>query len=1114
MPCSPARDARSPAQGGSGPGGKRKRVSDTISESAEARVPVPVPLTADEARAAAATEGLELVPSSSYETGFKGVIKHLFKHRGKYTALVREYSKTRHLGTFATPEEAALCYARHVGAERAAAEAAEAEARVAVSDDAQVEEVVEEAQEEEAKEEVMAAVLQPLTADEAKAAATAEGLELVLSSSRSTGFKGVRKYNGKYRVEVREYGKHRHLGNLGTFATPEEAALCYARHVGAERAAAEAAEARFAVSDDAQVEEVEEAQEEEAKEEVMAAVLQPLTADEAKAAATAEGLELVLSSSRSTGFKGVRKYNGKYRVEVRENGKHRQLGTFATPEEAALCYARHVGAERAAAEAAEARIAVLQPLTADEAKAAATAEGLELVLSSSRSGFKSVRKERGKYRVEVWENGKHCHLGTFATPEEAALCYARHVGAERAAAEAAAAASAPGYASQPPASLSASTSTPRRCAVDEALAADESDPEADRLCAVCHDGAWNEPGFNLRGQWIEGNWMLFCDGEQRFGCKKAYHTLCLEPPLLAVPEGEWFCPVCVAAPGSTPSADLSAMHTHGEKKYVCQVEGCGKRFLDSSKLKRHSLKHTGERPYLCPFEGCGKRFSLDFNLRSHMRKCKFGPKAPPATASKSPADARPPMATAPAPAPAPAPAAAAALSPAPAMDATAVRPASGDDVLVGAGSDSDDDELPLNGSRKRPRTCSSPPAQNAATAPTRIPTASMSQAGQCHEEIPSSGESRPILAPGTAPSQAPPQAYAAPQQVYSPPQQAYQGALPPAAPTVAIASILFSPPAADGRRHAPQHSAEGGVGSSFGSLGGSGGGGPGGSSGVTGGMVVGIGSGPGGATGGPMQAEDDYLAPGDTEVDSDAEELQKSIARKKLIVVNLDDEEDPDLAADQQVALPPCLAAGSVSSSRRASLGAAPVHPVPPPPAPVHPVPVPPAPSRAPVHPVPPPPAPVHPVPVPPAPSREVAEWRCKAEAGDGLSMCNMGKWYKNGEKGLAKDLAKAFEWYEKSHEAGYATGTVGLAECYLVGLGVPVCLARANTLMGQAAEHGSKCACLLLGMAYVNGLLGFPKDEKMARRYFSMVASAAIDDCPNEGKEGAAKWLREHPAA
>ena len=43
------------------------------------------PLTADEARAAAAAEGLELVPSSSNETGFRGVTKH----RDKYSAHIR-----------------------------------------------------------------------------------------------------------------------------------------------------------------------------------------------------------------------------------------------------------------------------------------------------------------------------------------------------------------------------------------------------------------------------------------------------------------------------------------------------------------------------------------------------------------------------------------------------------------------------------------------------------------------------------------------------------------------------------------------------------------------------------------------------------------------------------------------------------------------------------------------------------------------------------------------------------------------------------------------------------------------------------------------------------------
>ena len=35
--------------------------------------------------------------------------------------------------------------------------------------------------------------------------------------------------------------------------------------------------------------------------------------------------------------------------------------------------------------------------------------------------------------------------------------------------------------------------------------------------------------------------LLLCDG-----CDKGYHTSCLTPPLLAIPEGEWLCPTCVA----------------------------------------------------------------------------------------------------------------------------------------------------------------------------------------------------------------------------------------------------------------------------------------------------------------------------------------------------------------------------------------------------------------------------------------------------------------------------------------------------------------------------------------------------------------------------------------
>jgi len=143
----------------------------------------------------------------------------------------------------------------------------------------------------------------------------------------------------------------------------------------------------------------------------------------------------------------------------------------------------------------------------------------------------------------------------------------------------------------------------------------------------------------------------------------------------------------------------------------------------------------------------------------------------------------------------------------------------------------------------------------------------------------------------------------------------------------------------------------------------------------------------------------------------------------------------------------------------------------------------------------------------------EVAEMRRKAEAGQGWAMCNLGVWYKHGQKGLAKDFAKAFEWYKKSHEAGDAVGTGGLGRCYLLGNGeVTKCPMRANTLMCQAAERGSKLTCYHLGRSYAEGLWGFPKDETMARRYYSMVASALIEDCTAGAKEGAATWLREHP--
>ena len=46
----------------------------------------------------------------------------------------------------------------------------------------------------------------------------------------------------------------------------------------------------------------------------------------------------------------------------------------------------------------------------------------------------------------------------------------------------------------------------------------------------------------------------------------------------------------------------------------------GKRFIDSSKLRRHWQSHEGvsDRTHICPYPECGQAFSDENRLRQHM----------------------------------------------------------------------------------------------------------------------------------------------------------------------------------------------------------------------------------------------------------------------------------------------------------------------------------------------------------------------------------------------------------------------------------------------------------------------------------------------------------------
>lgn len=154
--------------------------------------------------------------------------------------------------------------------------------------------------------------------------------------------------------------------------------------------------------------------------------LAPLTSEEARQQAEAEGLTL-LKAKNTTGYFGVhlnRPGQPKpYKAEVSRGGKV-HLGSFATAEEAALCIAR-LPEGRAAAE----RSAAAAPLTSEEARQQAQAEGLTLCVSDNKAGYFGVCLAKPgqpkPYEAKVYRDGKTVRLGSFATAEQAALCRAR-----------------------------------------------------------------------------------------------------------------------------------------------------------------------------------------------------------------------------------------------------------------------------------------------------------------------------------------------------------------------------------------------------------------------------------------------------------------------------------------------------------------------------------------------------------------------------------------------------------------------------------------------------------------------------------------------------------------
>ena len=317
-------------------------------------------------QAQAETEGVTLLKADN-KAGYYGVNLVNPGAPKPFAAKVWRGGTMVYLGSFATAEEAALCIARSPEGRAAAKRAAAAP---------------------------------PPTGEEVQQQAEAEGLTLRVADNKA-GYYGVSHHpqacrTRPYQAAVKRGGKMVHLG---CFATAEDAALCIARSPEGRAAAKRAAAAA------------------------------PLTSEEARQQAEAEGTTLLLADNK-TGYLGV-SHNPQsskskpYQARVTRGGKKVSLGNFVAAGEAALCIARSPEGRAAAKRAAAAA-----PLTSKEARQQAEAEGLTLLVAENKSGYYGVKLDKladqsKPNQARVTRGGKQVHLGMFVTAEEAALCVAR-----------------------------------------------------------------------------------------------------------------------------------------------------------------------------------------------------------------------------------------------------------------------------------------------------------------------------------------------------------------------------------------------------------------------------------------------------------------------------------------------------------------------------------------------------------------------------------------------------------------------------------------------------------------------------------------------------------------
>ncbi len=110
-------------------------------------------------------------------------------------------------------------------------------------------------------------------------------------------------------------------------------------------------------------------------------------------------------------------------------------------------------------------------------------------------------------------------------------------------------------------------------------------------------------------------------------------------------------------------------------------------------------------------------------------------------------------------------------------------------------------------------------------------------------------------------------------------------------------------------------------------------------------------------------------------------------------------------------------------------------------------------------------------------------------ERNDPKSMTLGGELYANG-LGIARDDAKAAEWYKKAVDLGDREAMFALAMMQIAGRAGPANREEGARLLAQSAKLGKAAAAYNLGLLYLEGQT-FPQDIKRAAELFTQAAKA-----------------------